>query len=120
MKSYNIDKIKLIMGNIDDIQIYVYDSTTRVFEIFKHKNQYVHIWLAQFNWDLWVHLHSHARDMKWIKDIQINSCLQLEINLPIPCDFIGNKRSNGAEQKAESHSRSIEHVRIFNCWVDSN
>ena len=117
-----LHKIKFSISNIDDIQIFVYDIIgTRVFEIFKHTNKYIHLWLAQFYWDsCWVHLHSHARYMKWISNIQINSLLPPEINLPISCDFFGNKIRNGAEQKAKSHvSRSMEYVRIFNSWVDS-
>ena len=77
--------------------------------------------VGSFYWDSCVHLHSHARRyMKCIKNIQISSLLQLQINLPIPCDFIGNTIRNGAEHKAERHGRSLEYFRIFNCWVDSN
>ena len=97
---------------------YVYDST-RVFEIFKHTNS-IYGWLNCIGTRGCVHLHSYACYTKCIKNIQIRSLLQLQINLPIPCDFIGITIRNGAEHKAERHGRSMEYVRIFNCWVDSN
>ena len=73
-------------------------------------------WL-NFFWRSCVYFHSHARCMKCINNIQIISLLPQQINLLIPCDFIGNTTRYGVEQaEAKKNSRSMDYVRIFNCW----
>ena len=82
---------------------FVYDSA-RLFEIFKHTNTYTYMVCS-----ILLGLVGTSLFLCKLHEMNKQHTDKLQINLPIvPCDFIGETTRNGTEQKAESHSRSME------------